>query len=59
MGIGLLHQFLIWKDSQGQVNITYNDPHFIASRVNLQGHDERLDAIAIIIKNLALGMENK
>lgn len=53
MGIDLPVKFLIWKDGQEQVNITYNDPHFIANRVNLQGHDERLDAIANVFKKLA------
>ena len=54
MGIDLPLKFLVWQDQQGQVNITYNEPHFIANRINLQGQDERLDAIANILNKLAL-----
>ena len=54
MGIDLPLKFLVWKDQQGQVNITYNDPHFIANRINLQGQDKRLDAIANVLNKLAL-----
>jgi hypothetical protein len=34
--------------------ITYNDPHFIARRINLQGQNARLDAIAKTLNKLAL-----
>ena len=54
MGIDLPLKYLVWEDQQGQGLITYNDPHFIARRVNLQGQDERLDAIAKVLKKLAL-----
>ena len=54
MGIDLPLKFLVWQDQQGQVNITYNEPHFIANRINLQGQDERLDAIATVLNKLAL-----
>lgn len=53
MGIDLPLKFLVWKDQQGRVNITYNNPHFIAGRFNLEGQDGRLDAIANTLKNLA------
>lgn len=54
IGIDLPLKFLVWQDQQGQVNITYNDPHFIANRINLQDQDERLDAIAYVLNKLAL-----
>ncbi len=54
MGIDLPLKFLVWKNQQDQVNITYNDPHFIAGRINLQGQNERLDAIANTLKKLAM-----
>lgn len=54
VGIDLPLKFLVWEDKQGQVNITYNDPHFIAGRINLQGQDNRLAAIAKVLNSLAL-----
>lgn len=54
MGIDLPLKFLVWKGKHGQVNITYTDPHFIAGRVNLQGQEGRLDAIAKSLNNLAM-----
>ncbi len=54
IGIDLPLKFLVWEDQQGQIIITYNDPHFIANRINLQGQDKRLDAIANVLNKLAL-----
>ncbi len=54
IGIDLPLKFLVWKDKAGQVNITYNDPIFIAKRINLQGQNNRLEAIATALNNLAL-----
>jgi len=54
MGIDLPLKFLVWKGEHGQVNITYTDPHFIAGRVNLQGQDGRLNAIAKSLNKLAM-----
>ena len=54
MGIDLPLKFLVWKDHQGRVMITYNNPHFLAGRINLQGQNDRLDAIANALNNLAL-----
>gem|GEM_PF-1352779 len=54
MGIDLPLKFLVWTDFKGDVNITWNDPHFLAKRVNLQGQDARLDAIAKALETLAL-----
>lgn len=53
VAIDLPQKFLVWKDENGNVSITYNDPLFIAGRVNLQGQKERLNAIANNLKNLA------
>lgn len=54
MGIDLPLKFLVWKGKHGQVKITYTDPHFSAGRVNLQGQDGRLDAIAKSLNKLAM-----
>lgn len=57
IGIDLPLKFLVWIDSQGQVNITYNNPRFLAGRINLTGQDDRLNAIAKALTNIALAGE--
>lgn len=54
MGIDLPLKFLVWTDTKGQVNITYNDLRFLAGRINLTGLDDRLNAISNALNNLAL-----
>ena len=54
IGIDLPLKFLVWKDHQGQVMISYNNPHFIAGRINLEGQNDRLDAIANALENIAM-----
>jgi len=53
IGIDLPLKFLVWEDKAGQVNITYNNPSFLAERVDLEGQDIRLAAIANALKNIA------
>jgi len=53
IGIDLPLKFLVWEDKEGQVNITYNNPFFLAERVDLEGQDPRLAAIANALKNIA------
>jgi len=53
IGIDLPLEFLVWSDKQSQVYITYNDPHFIAERFNIEDQNARLDAIANVLKNIA------
>ena len=54
IGIDLPQKFLVWEDSDGSVNITYNDPFFIVARHNIQGQDARLGLIAGALRNFAL-----
>ena len=54
IGIDLPQKFLVWEDRDGNVNITYNDPFFIAERHNIYGQDARLDVIAGALHNFAL-----
>jgi len=53
MGIDLPQKFLFWQDDQGNVNITYNDPLFLAERHDVQGVDARLQAISNALANFA------
>lgn len=54
IGIDLPLEYLVWKNQRKEVQITYNSPHYIAGRINLQGQDERLDAIAKALENIAM-----
>lgn len=59
IGMDLPQKFLVWKDVNGQVNITYNDPFFFAKRHNIQGQEGRLQAISNALANFAkLGTGN-
>lgn len=52
IGIDLPLEFLVWSDKD-QVYITYNEPHFMADRFNIDDQNTRLDAIANVLNNLA------
>ena len=54
IGIDLPQKFLVWEDKQGAVNVSYNDPHFLADRHNIQGQDARLGVIANALRRFAL-----
>ena len=54
VGVDLPQKLLVSEDKNGQVSITYNDPHFFAERVGLKGQNDRLDAIANALKNIAM-----
>ena len=53
IAIDLPQKFLIWEGEDGSVNITYNDPAFIAQRHNLEGMDETISNIAGVLANAA------
>ncbi len=53
IGIDLPQKYLVWEDRQGGVNISYNDPFFIANRFCIQDQDERLGTIAGALRRFA------
>jgi uncharacterized protein (DUF302 family) len=53
IGLDLPQKYLVWEDRDGGVNITWNDPFFIAARYNIQDQDARLTAIANALNNFA------
>ncbi len=53
VAIDLPQKFLVWSNNEDQVFITYNDPVFIGKRHNVQGQDDRLQAIANALRNFA------
>lgn len=53
IGVDLPQKFLVWQGKERQVNITYNDPFFIAARHAIQGQEGRLTAIAAALASIA------
>ena len=53
IGLDLPQKFLVWEDRHGDVQITYNDPFFIAKRHNVQGQDVLLGNISNALASLA------
>ncbi|KXJ54166.1 DUF302 domain-containing protein [Neptuniibacter pectenicola] len=46
MGIDLPQKALIWKDENGAVWLSYNDPRYLAARHNMEGCEGALDKVS-------------
>lgn len=53
IGLNLPQEYLVSEDKDGQVNIIWNDPFFIAECCNIQGENGRLAAIAAALLAIA------
>lgn len=53
IGIDLPQKFLVVERPDGSVQILYNDPHVIARRHRIRGHEQLLDTIAGALSGLA------
>jgi len=53
-GLDLPQRMLVWDD-EGTVQVSYNDPEFVASRHGIEGQDERLGAIREALETIATG----
>jgi uncharacterized protein (DUF302 family) len=51
--IDLPQKALIWQDESGQVWLTYNDPHYLATRHGIDGCKAVLDKVKNALKNFA------
>ncbi|WP_435155278.1 DUF302 domain-containing protein [Haladaptatus sp. DFWS20] len=54
IGIDLPQKLLVWQDGE-TVNVTYNDPQYLANRHGIENQQERLDTIARTLRTLATG----
>jgi uncharacterized protein (DUF302 family) len=52
-GIDLPQKFLVWENEAGVVQVTYNDPQYLANRHGITGQDERLNQVATALSNFA------
>lgn len=53
VAIDLPQKALIWQDDNGQVWLTYNDPHYLAQRHGLGGCTEVITKVAKALGNFA------
>ena len=53
VGVDLPQKLLVWETEDGGVNVTYNDPEYLAARHGIEGEDETLETIADALANLA------
>ena len=53
VAIDLPQKALIWKDSQGQTWLGYNDPYYLALRHRIEGCEEPLERLSKSLRNFA------
>jgi len=53
--IDLPQKFLVWEDDAGGVNITYNDPQYLADRHGVTGQNELIETLTNALANFAAG----
>jgi LPXTG-motif cell wall-anchored protein len=51
--IDLPQKFLVWENEAGQVQVSYNDPQYLANRHSISGQDERLGQISNALSGLS------
>ncbi len=51
--IDLPQKALVYEDQEGQVWLTYNDPHYLANRHKITGCDEVIKKIENALKNFS------
>jgi len=54
-GIDLPQKLLVWEAADGTVNVTYNDPQWLADRHDIEGREEVLNTISGALETLATG----
>lgn len=59
VGIDLPQKMLVWEDEDGEVNVTYNDPEYVATRHGIEGQEELLGMIGDALATLAESGQNE
>ena len=54
-GIDLPMKMLVWEDDDGTVNVTYNDPEWIAERHDVDAPGMVIDQVSNALESLATG----
>lgn len=58
IGIDLPQKLLVWEDADGEVNVTYNDPAYLAARHGIEKQDDRIERIDEALATLADSARN-
>lgn len=53
VGIDLPQKMLVWEDAKGGVNVTYDDPEYLAARHGIEGQDDLLEMIEHALSMIA------
>ena len=53
IGLDLPQKMLVWEAEDGAVNISYNDPLYLATRHQIEGNEDVLTQISVALSNLA------
>ena len=57
-GLDLPQKMLVWEDSDGGVNISYNNPNFLADRFSVLNNTEVIDEMSSAMASLAVEASN-
>lgn len=52
IGLDLPQKILVWEAEDGTVNLSYNDPNFLASRHQIEGNEDMTMQISTALNNL-------
>lgn len=58
VGVDLPQKMLVWEDENESVNVTYNDPEYVATRHGIDGQEELLGVISDALATLAESGQN-
>lgn len=50
--IDLPQKILVWQNDDNQTQITYNQPQYLKKRHDIQGCDEILDKVSVVLKDI-------
>jgi uncharacterized protein (DUF302 family) len=53
VALDLPQKALIWKDADGTVRLSYNDPHYLAQRHGITGCDDEINKIKGALENFS------
>jgi len=53
LGIDLPQKMLVYENADGEVNVAYNDPAFLAARHGVEGNADVLTTITNALNNLS------
>lgn len=55
IGLDLPLKVLVWEAEDGTTFVTYSDPAFLATRHGIEGEDEAIDGISLLVRSIATG----